>query len=478
MAATRKAARKDIITHKAEKLDTLDVASTTAHSDNQNNNNEGTFAKGPETVAVLMDNITDPHMLWQLVSASAAAKRAYDHRPISYLKVSMAYMPADLYQLALVYMDVASRELCKNSIPKESQDRPSIEKELMEVKDKVSIEQVMNKLFSGSNRNFPKHLSDPLASLQVVSEAYEAIDTLAYANRIWRVMPIFPCADGTPSLLPRIKRALWYLEIYSATFYRDYLVATSGIYETAYNFDKILPHIKLQEEFIHKLGFEEVDDMARVCDDLIHDLQVVYKAKLAKLFEEEYLSHVGPYNIFGREGNKEYASTSMGRLWYQNQDIENSLVWRARSEFEKMINYRMSLGVVYHAMIHKSRSRQVMTEDYRIPPDDYLKAMVRFRICGWHIPQTPIKDSQYRLHHFTEPAPPTSNDDSQASGDGLIPLAWKLEITLEPSLKHQRLTHMMIDVPILIGHDAKFTGRINMDPEGGPDAKRSADDNS
>lgn len=80
--------------------------------------------------------------------------------------------------------------------------------------------------------------------------------------------------------------------------------------ETTYDFGKIEPHTKLQEEFIHRLGFEKLVDIARVCDGLAHDLEIVYKAKLAKMFENEYLSCVEHYNEFGREVKIECLSPS------------------------------------------------------------------------------------------------------------------------------------------------------------------------
>ena len=249
MAPTRRAAQKDIFTRKSRNLDSQNPEWTASLPGHQGNNSESTFAKGPEIVAALMDNIIDPHMLWQLVSASGPARRAFDHRPISYLKASLSHMPTDLYQLALVYIDVASSELCRNRVSGPPKDWPSINR-------------LMDALSRGSNQSFSTELTDPLASLQLMSEAYEAIEALAHSGTVHKIM-----SNTLPFSTPsqhRIKKACWYLEIYSATFYRPFSVKSDNINRSTYNSTEFDPIVAKRCEFIHTLSTEELIDVARV----------------------------------------------------------------------------------------------------------------------------------------------------------------------------------------------------------------------
>ena len=183
-------------------------------------------------------------------------------------------------------------------------------------------------------------------------------------------------------------------------------------------------------------------------------LEMSYKLRLAQLFEDEYTSAIRPDGSAKRSDTLSGApSTSEGV--YPSNTTNSRIVIRATSKFDNMINYRISFGVVYLSLIHRSDYPQIMFMDYGIDCNMFFKEVARRLINREYV----INDYSYRLH----PVSPESKSVASGSFDGVSktsnnggnPPGWKLETSYASSFAQCRSRHLFIDEPILVGYHSR-----------------------
>lgn len=481
-----------------------------------------------------MDNVADPQMLYQLISASAHAKRCFDKQPIGYLKASLANLPADLRQIAIAYVIEAEHELDSDGTP--VQDRSCEDDKLWTVpilwpKRHSKIADALDK-YLGSSLEFPKDLHDPLRTLKALSASYEAIDTLSNAD-IWVSVAQSRCEADPSQMKHRVNRGLWYLELFCTIFHQDCLAREDE--QNSFEYRVSISTVKDQHAFLSKLGFDGVDALARVWDDIFIMLQNVYAMKLAHIFEERYIWMAG--------APAELERISMIRRQRGVNPAfsgRKQLISEAKDEFDGLLNYRMSLGVVYYAAICSTRSSRIMSMDYEINPKEKswteIFSIISHRHFGcarhgWlNLSKWESRRFQYQLHRPDDKEPhrpwesfitPCSNMNSNSDGSTLShksntcnaageidggnlkdddserttddderpakrlrvdPIldyptrrGWNLEIVLGASLTTSSERYLMIDEPIFLDHCPLHQGWINPDPVGKPFAKTPPD---
>ena len=216
-------------------------------------------------MVALMDNVTDPQMLYQLVSASAHAKRCFSHQPVGYLKASLSNMSPKFRQLAIAYIIEAEYEPDSDGTPVE--DRSYTDAEHVTAKQEwtesecscrqSTIVDNLDEYLGDPQPSIPVDLLDPLGTLKTLSATYEAIETLVDAD-IWTVVAKAPSNDSSPRTRQRIKRALWYLELFCTIFHQDCL-ATRYLYMAKSTFVTLIRNSMAidQRRFFHYLSSEE-----------------------------------------------------------------------------------------------------------------------------------------------------------------------------------------------------------------------------
>ena len=425
-------------------------------TDNHNIRDGTIYAKGAQVIATLMSNVTDPSVLWQLVQSSGYAKRAFEHRPKSYLKAATARMPKDLIRLASIYIDVAFIEMISEKSINSS--------EVPEFPDRPYVEDVAYQLFDESYESFQTHPPYPLTALHVLSETHEAIETLQGAN-IWRVMKTASDTDDSSTIPHRTRKALWYFEIFCAIFYSDQLVQPQPFSRARGLIQDFQSHNELQEYFLGELNWEEINDVVRIWDDLSTMLEMAYRSKLAWLFEAEYASAIKPDGTV--RGVDILTGTPLtDETLYQSNTSQSRIVRRAVAKFDNMINYRMSLGVVYLSLIHKSNCPQNMSVDYAIDCNMFFKGVAELLISQEHV----INEYRYRLHPINSESRSIArtgvDEVTETSNDGGDPPGLKLEIFYGSSFTRGRVRHMLMDDPVLVGYHAQAKEGTNLDSRG------------
>ena len=255
------------------------------------NKKVGSYTKGPDLVTALMDNVTDPQMLYQLTSASAHAKRCFDKQPVGYLKASLAILPADLRQLAIAYVIEAEHEPDSDGTPVQKcscEDKRLPTGATLRVNRRSKILDALDNDLGESPFKFPKNLLDPLRTLKGLSAAYEAIDTLSNAD-IWVAMAKDPCEADPSQMRHRRMRGLWHLELFCTIFHRDCLARMAPWHHSCTCRVSIATVVHDQQEFFFRLGSDEFDSFAKVWDDVFIMLQNIYAKNLAYIFEEKYV---------------------------------------------------------------------------------------------------------------------------------------------------------------------------------------------
>ena len=124
----------------------------------------------------------------------------------------MAGMPKDLRRLASIYINVAILELFSKNYFSDS--------EVSEYPSWSYVEEIAFQLFDSSYQSFQTHPPYPLTALHILAETYEAIEVLQGAE-IWRAMKSAPSTDNSSTTSHRIRKALWFLEIFCAIFHSD-----------------------------------------------------------------------------------------------------------------------------------------------------------------------------------------------------------------------------------------------------------------
>lgn len=467
----------------------------------------GCYTRGPDLVTALMDNVADPQLLYQLISASAQAKRCFDKQPIGYLKASLANLPADLRQVAIAYVIEAEHEPDSDGTPVQRcscEDDRSPRGATPVVNRRSRISDALDKYLRGSPLEFPKALRDPLRSLQALSAASEAIDLLSKAD-IWVAMAKNPFEADPSQMKHRTKRALWHLELFCTLFHRDCLAKrASWQHSCECSRASVAAIVPDQLVFFFKLGFHETDDFARVWDDVFMMLQNVYAKKVVHIFEEKY--------IWGLPG-LESASMICGPIGDDSSfQCRKQIVSDTMAEFDGLVNYRMSFGVVYYSAICSTRSSQIMSMDYEMNPKEKswtdLFASTSIPGCVGHdwgsTPEYDFARFQYQLHRIEDKELQRlwdssmalcSNVNSNAAGevdrsnfndddsewatdddegwpgrlrgdlDYSTSLGWNLEIVLGLSSTHCSERHLMLDEPIFVNRYPLFQGWISPYPE-------------
>ena len=83
---------------------------------------EAIYRERHEAVAILMDKVYNPEMLYNLVASSAVAEDTFERWPSHYLPLSLSDFPKDIRRLAMAHR--ACAEEIMNSEPYTS-DRPN-----------------------------------------------------------------------------------------------------------------------------------------------------------------------------------------------------------------------------------------------------------------------------------------------------------------------------------------------------------------
>ena len=293
---------------------------------------------GEVLVAVLMDNAVNPFMLFQLVSASARAKRAFEHQPMAYLKISISCFTTDISQLVVAYMvlvDKGRRETPWPNLGDAWPRIPSLRHDCIHCGGSMPITwnlEFMDRYLVPERRLPLERLSDPFLVLKKAAAVVEAIQQLSVSNP-WFLMARELKNHSPEERLHRTNLALWHLEILCELFGRDWSElqwnCTDG---------RITTLMQEQRRFFHALKDIDVEDLIRVYDDLSRMLENVYSQELGLIFEARYLS-------ITNKCTKDLSSTQ-----------ETRVVCSSVEKFAGYIDYRMSLGIVYLCGIDSVRS--------------------------------------------------------------------------------------------------------------------------
>ena len=296
---------------------------------------------GEKLVAVLMDNAVNPFMLFQLVSASARAKHAFEYQPIAYLKISISCLAPDISQLIAAYMvlvDQGSRDTpwwdledewpltlalghdckyCGNSTP-------------------CTWSSGFIERYLRPERRLPlQRLSDPFSALKKTATVLESIEQLSYSD-LWLVMARKLRYRSPGETLHKISLALWRLEIFCELFGRGW---SQRPWESPHG--KVTTPTQEQRRFLHAMKESDIEDLISVYDDLSRMLENVYSQDLGLDFEAMYLWFTDKYK---RD------------LW----STEESLAVRSVvKRFAGYIDYRMSLGLGYLCKIYTAYSPDI-----------------------------------------------------------------------------------------------------------------------
>lgn len=300
---------------------------------------------GQRVVAALMDNVVNPFMLFQLISASAEAMHAFKYQPIGYLKTSISCLPEEMGRLVVAYMVLVDKGPHTTPWPDLGYAWPRIPSPGYECSYCDSLlhdtwSSVFIERYLGPECRLPlERLSDPFSVLSKVARVFESIEQLSISNLwVW-----------TPRVLMslyRISLALWRIEIFCRLFGRDWSLRQNEIAGRA-----VTP-TQEQHRFFHALDEDDIEDLYIVYDDLSIMLENVYSQELGHIFEAFYLWFTKGYN-------RELRST------------EESLAVRSCvARFAGHIDYRMSLGMGYLYKIDKVRSPDIWPIDAQQHPRD------------------------------------------------------------------------------------------------------------
>ena len=209
---------------------------------------------------------------------------------------------------------------------------------------------------------------------------------------------------------------------------------------------------------------------------------MVYAPHVAQMFERNYVNQVERYEEMGK---------ILLDCTFTDYGTEEGLVEETKEKFDGLINYRMSLGVVYYATMFATKDPDIMSMDYDVNPkeqswtDRFFTEPYKEHFCkGYEWPHRPRGDDPYRERHEYLLHPVGGQDKSGSvfneepgkehfgywnNNDGR---GWNLEIVLGNSITGAVERHLMIDERIFRDHYPDHTGWVNPDPKGAPGAKR------
>ena len=295
---------------------------------------------GEKLVAVLMDNAVDPSMLFQLVSASARAKQAFEHQPIAYLKISISCLPPDISQLVVAYMVMIDKGPHTTSWPDEVYLWPQIPGPgqacifcgsfMLSTWSSMYID----RYFGPESRLPLERLSDPFIVLKKAATVFESIEQLSVSN-LWLLMTRELRYHSPEGRLHRISLALWRLEIFCQLYGRSWSQRRWTSTGSA------MTPTQEQHRFLHALKGIDIADLIRVYDDLSRMLENVYSQDLGLIFEAQYLRVTKRFD---------------GEPW---SSVESRVVDSSVEIFAGYIDYRMSLGMDYLCAVNTARSPDI-----------------------------------------------------------------------------------------------------------------------
>ena len=254
----------------------------------------GSQSKTTALIVCLMDNATDPQLLFNVVSTCSLAKETFEKWPRSYLLTALMGLPKDLRQLAAFYIEVGG---CGR--------RPSYYDAKSWLLDDDSL--------------LPSYVQNPLETLKRLATVQEAVDELA-ASDIWLSINTAPACLRPATETHGIKLALWRLQIYCALFQIRKPRVLS--------YEQFRAEDPLQVKLLRTFHRHELEELAQIYNDLGRILHHIYGHLLGSIFAEEY-----------------WRTEKVCKPEDWSSDVEHDLVVSAQDRFNDSIDFQISRGL-------------------------------------------------------------------------------------------------------------------------------------
>lgn len=398
------------------------------------------FTKGYALLLILMDNVSDPEMLYRLVTTCSLAKNAFEEWPSHFLKVSLSSLQPDVRQAATAYVAAKHQFFSRNPNTRRSGEgiltraATSYGHQCHKnhklhhlIGNTVYTAFVEEHLGSKHAAPLPAHLATPLRLLKRLSLVHEAVEEIVHSS-IWSMArePISRSTQGAPRSAieeQHIRRALWRLHLFCTLFwgFEEANALKSSYPETSTQ--RRLGE-SFQRPFLHYVGPEGTMQMAKVYDDLLHMLQNICVRDIGTIFECAINNDFG--SIQHGAGN-----------WTTNN--ERWLVSDVKGVFDGYFSHRLSAGLVFLAQAYRTGSRNIFP--FNIGPehprtDEFLVESILHHECaGFEYDEATLPDKILNMGYEVRPV---EGETSQ----------WKLEIAWGGNGPAFGSRHFTLNVPM------------------------------